>query len=158
MSHARAITPQRPAPTDPGKGGELQPGAVASPHLQSLLDSCRAHAVALRYSGELSAYLSQHPDLASRLPSLCSEARGEFPPPTELSLELYRDPEIDDRYLALYVRQESYEEDLLDRIEQARAAYRPMLVGLNGHFLLTTDFQPPGTRDAVRLEGVSEAR
>src|SRR5882672_8231567 len=57
---------------------------------------------------EVKRYLSQHPQLAAPLVKICDAARGEFGPDAELALEVYKDPEMPDQYLTLYVRQDGY--------------------------------------------------
>ena len=81
---------------------------------QSVPKQLAAQGITVPRSREVNAYLRQHPDLAELVPMLCAEARREFGRATELSLEVYRDPEVDDSYLTLYVRQANYETDLLD--------------------------------------------
>ena len=100
-----------------------------------------AHDIAVPEPRAVNAYLRQHPDLAQLVPALCAKARREFGNPTVLSLELYRDPEIDDSYLTLYVRQENYTPDLLDRIHEVSAVNEMALAKTSGHFLITTDFR-----------------
>src|SRR5437016_5993795 len=63
-------------------------------------------------SGEsVRAYLARHRDLVALLPAICAAARKAFAAPTELSLEMYRDPEVNDEYLTLYVRMPEYASD-----------------------------------------------
>jgi len=66
---------------------------------------------------EVEQYLAFHPDLRSVLGPICSMAREAFGEKAELELKLYRDPEMEDEYLTLYVRQVRYEADIMDRIE-----------------------------------------
>ena len=73
----------------------------------------------------------------------CEETRNRFSLSTQLSLELYRDPEIDDQYLTLYVRQKKYEKNIMDIIEEIQSIYIDKLVDKIGYFLFTTDFQFP---------------
>ena len=61
----------------------------------------------------------------------------------QLSLELYRDPEVSDAYLTLYARQEDYEPGLMDELEEVSKQLDEHLEGTSGFLLLTTDFQPP---------------
>jgi hypothetical protein len=86
-------------------------------------------------------YLDQYPDLAPWLPPVCEAARREFGPETVLALELYKDPEIDDRFLILYVRQRSYDAGLMDRIESVNRLFNPALEQVAGYFLVATDFR-----------------
>src|ERR1700730_13977472 len=66
---------------------------------------------------EIAPYLDEHAPLGKLLPKICAKLRQEFGKEVELSLELYKDPEIDDRYLSLYVRLEKYDADILQRID-----------------------------------------
>ncbi|HWP93152.1 MAG TPA: hypothetical protein VNN20_13245 [Thermodesulfobacteriota bacterium] len=92
---------------------------------------------------EVRDYLIRYPDLASILPFVCKVARERFGVYPELSLEVYCDPEIEDEYLTLYVRQENYDEDILSAIEDISAQYESILMGKSGWFLVTTDFRSP---------------
>ena len=92
---------------------------------------------------EVRNYLYQYPDIVDVVEFACGETRNRFTQPTQLSLELYRDPEIDDNYLTLYVRQEKYDDDVMDIIEDIWPIYSDELADKSGYFLLTTDFQFP---------------
>jgi hypothetical protein len=98
---------------------------------------------------DVMAYLDEHGDLAQLLPKICAEVRQAFGQETELSLEVYRDPEIDDRYLTLYVRQDQYDARIIERIESVRSAYHDSLSAVSGHFLLATDLRPSRGLHAV---------
>ena len=63
------------------------------------------------------AYCREHPGLSRELPRIAARAREFFGDEPELWLELYQDPEIDDRHLIVYVRS-CVHENLIDRIEQ----------------------------------------
>jgi hypothetical protein len=56
---------------------------------------------------------------------------------------VYRDPEIDDEYLALYVRLSRYDDTVMERIAAAEAEYLDRLAGKSGWIQLTTDFRTP---------------
>lgn len=88
-------------------------------------------------------YLLRYPDITDLLLSVCEATRRRFDAQTQLSLEVYRDPEIEDEYVTLYVRQQKYDESVMRQIKEIRKEYEEMLVGKSGWFLLTTDFRPP---------------
>lgn len=88
-------------------------------------------------------YLKQHGDLASDVSAICEAARKEFGSEAELALEVYRDPEIRDHYLTLYVRLDSYDGDTMARIERISAPFERRLSRSSGYLLVTTDFRPP---------------
>jgi hypothetical protein len=86
-------------------------------------------------------YLSQYPELVEVVPLAVDAARRHFPE-AQLVLDVYKDPEIDDRYLVLYFRLRSYT-DFVDRLEEAQAEFLPHLRGKRGWIQLTTDFREP---------------
>jgi len=92
---------------------------------------------------EVRYYLRQYPDIIDLLDFVCDKTRNRFGLPTQISLELYRDPEIDDQYLTIYVRQKEYEKDIISKIEEIRSIYCDELADKSGYFLLTTDYQFP---------------
>jgi hypothetical protein len=108
-----------------------------------------SYRVSVRDGRGVRDYLERHPDLARLLPSVCERARQEFEPPDELTIQLYRDPELKDEYLTLYIRQPHYLADILARIERLSDAFGEQLERTSGYLLLTTGFVSPGSGDAV---------
>ena len=98
---------------------------------------------------EVLGYLAEHRQLSRLLPGICAQVRRVFGPNVELSLELYRDPEVDDRYLTLYVRQQAYDTEIMDRIETVSRQFNGRLEKISGYLLLTTDFHRPRINHAV---------
>ena len=88
-------------------------------------------------------YLHRYPDMIDLLPSVCSVTRERFGIDTRLSLEVYHDPEIDDEYLTLYVRQKHYDKQIMKTIEDIWATYDEELAERSGWLHVTTDFRPP---------------
>jgi hypothetical protein len=70
-------------------------------------------------------------------------AREKLGTDVQLSLELYHDPEVEDEYPTLYVRQRNYQERILEMIESVREEYEGMLAKKTGWFHVTTDFRSP---------------
>jgi len=95
------------------------------------------------------AYLEQYADLAPLLPAVGEQVRKEFGPDAELALELYRDPEIKDEYLTLYVCLARYETDTLERLDRVGRRFADKLEQVSGYLLLTTDFRAPRGTNAV---------
>lgn len=89
------------------------------------------------------AYLAKYPDVQRPLMEVWRAALEEFRADAVISIEVFSEPDEDDEYLSLYVRQEEYQDDILDRIDAIRAQMRGSLVADTGRVLLTTDFQPP---------------
>lgn len=101
------------------------------------------------HPAEVLAYLNQNHELEALLPAICEATRKEFGPGVELSIEVYKDPEIDDRYLTPYVRQQPYDHDIMRRIEAVNQQFNPALETIPGYFLITTDFRRPKGQHAV---------
>lgn len=114
-----------------------------TPEVEGIMDVIRSIQVEIPHASEVGDYLLAHRDLSCLLPPICSKLREIFDGDAKLSLEVYRDPEIHDEYLTLYVRQKEYEEGILDRIDEAMAEFEPMQASVSGWLLVTTDFRPP---------------
>jgi hypothetical protein len=101
-------------------------------------------------------YLHKFNDMIDVVPEAVNAAKRHFPE-AQLVLDLYEDPEIDDRYLVLYVRLWSYDKSVMervreareelysfiDRLEKAEAEFLHRLVDKRGWIQITTDFQKP---------------
>jgi len=74
---------------------------------------------------------------------ICSKLIKTFSEDAKLFLEIYRDPEIHDEYLTLYIRKNEYEEMILDRIDETMSEFEPALGSASGWLLVTTDFLLP---------------
>lgn len=104
--------------------------------------------VAVQQEDEVSQYLRTYPDIAEVVPEAVDAVRRHIRN-AYLLLGVYSDPEIDDRYLVLYVRVPVYDETFMTRIEEAEAEFIERLSNSRGWLQLTTDFQPPETIDAL---------
>src|SRR5437867_10518796 len=118
-----------------------QPVADAVSELRFLTESNTD--VVIPNPAETKRYLSEHAALPTILPQICQRVREEFGQDAELSLELYRDPEIDDRYLTLYVRQDRYDSNIVDRLDRISGEFADELEHCSVQILLTTDFCSP---------------
>lgn len=92
---------------------------------------------------ELTDYLKKYPDLIQVVRLACEKAREEFQFPDQLFLDMFYDPESDDKYPTLYVRQKVYDKDILDRIDVVSEKFDTLLASNKGWFLITTDFETP---------------
>jgi hypothetical protein len=91
----------------------------------------------------LTKYLLIHPEIIDVMKCASEDALVSFDKRAQLSLEVYTDPEIEDRYITLYVRLSDYDDQVLNRIKKIRKLYESMLADKDGWFLLTTDFRAP---------------
>lgn len=92
---------------------------------------------------EVIDYLQKHRGVYDATLLACVLTDEEFGSRAQISLELYKDPEIDDRYLTIYVRQTEYETDIIEKIDSVCKQFAPAITGESGYVLVTTDFHPP---------------
>lgn len=111
--------------------------------VKDVLEVLKAMHVMIPEASEVSEYLLAHPDLGSLIPPICCKLIKTFPEDAKLFLEIYRDPEIHDEYLTIYVRKNVYEEQILDCIDEAMAEFELALGSASGWLLVTTDFLLP---------------
>src|SRR5690348_13909154 len=76
--------------------------------IDEVLAALAPHRVVVPHPDAVRAFLEQHPDGLALLVPITARARQEFPEPTQLSLEVYVDPETAEQDLKLYVRQTAY--------------------------------------------------
>ena len=114
-----------------------------------VLAALTAQGIALANEKEIAAYLAAHPDLADVVPSVGARVREEFGKNAQLTLRLYRDPEIDDRYLSLNVRLLGYDDRTMERIDRVSEPFDEQLCDVSGYLLVTTDFRSAETNHDV---------
>lgn len=88
-------------------------------------------------------YLLAHPDMIDFVQSVSSKAWQKCEPPAQLSLEVYRDPELSDEYLTLYVRHSHYDREVLQAIQTLNKESQAEQVEKSGWLLISTDFSAP---------------
>jgi hypothetical protein len=135
-AHGRGAPPS-------SNGGRRQPRRT---RLQAALAQQR---IVLPCPTDVRAYLGSHPDLAKLAPAICAEARKEFGREAELTLTLYRDPEIKNRHLTLTVRLPSYDHSILERMDRVTQPFDDNLSRASGFLLVTTDLCSPRVAHAV---------
>ena len=122
-------------------------------HLHPLVDQVRqieaamvqlgSKGVDIPHPSSLKDYLVAHLDILEVVIHATEIAKLHFGGNTQLSLEVYSDPEIGDKYVTLYIRQNEYDDNVMKQIKKIRKAYESMLVDKSGWFLVTTDFRTP---------------
>jgi hypothetical protein len=86
--------------------------------------------------------LNHSGDLMTILPMISNFSRKIIGNEPQLSLEVFVDSE-DDLELTFFIRQESYEDDFMDKIEQIRRCYSDLPKEDREYLHVTTDFQRP---------------
>jgi hypothetical protein len=125
------------------KATETKSRGDLNAQVQSALSELVLLGVTIPRPSEVKDNLLRYPDLIDLLLPVSVTTRQRFGPEAQLSLEVYRDPEVQDSYLALYVRQDRYDDTVMERITQICAGYEQELADRSGWFLVTTDFCPP---------------
>lgn len=123
----------------------FQSDADVTMQIEQVLAWLRENQIAVPQPADVHDYLTRYPDIIAAIPSVCKAAQQKFHDHAKLYLEVYHDPEIEDDYLALYVRQNIYQDDLLDVIEEiSKSSLYEQLVDRTGWLTVTTDFRQPG--------------
>ena len=113
------------------------------PTAASISWSTSAFAISRVWASEVEpvcAYLDDFPDVADALIAICRSTRKEFGPDTPLTLEINRDPEIDDRYLKLRVSLPDFSPDIDQRLRSVADAHAEQLWDKEGYILVTPHF------------------
>lgn len=116
-------------------------GSSLTMQIDSVLCSISQN-VRVESQDEIKKYLIDYSELIYWIDRICNDAVLEFKPSASLILQLYKDPEIDFKYLCLLIRQQNYQDDLMSKIESFQQRYDNALTQLSGSILVTTDFQP----------------
>jgi hypothetical protein len=113
--------------------------------IDSDLSQLRNYPVNIKFTqfGKVFEYLLQYPNLSKLIKETCIDARAEFGPEAQLSLDFEQDPEFDQPSLTLYIRQKKYADDIMDRIDLFRSRFTDEIVKSSGDYFITTDFQNP---------------
>jgi hypothetical protein len=110
---------------------------------RALLASVALRPIQIPHPEEVKEYLVRHFDMVTPLLYAIDLTQGEFRDSATFALEVYRDPELPDEYLTLYVRQPKYDDQTIERIKSVRSGLEPTLSNSSGWLLVTTDFRYP---------------
>jgi len=111
--------------------------------IEEILLSLRLNRMQTRKLDDLASYLARFPDLAQFLIPISRRLGSLFSRETQFEMEYYYDPETEEEYVIIFVRQSVYEEDIMELLERISAEYDDFLSKSDGWLLITTDFQPP---------------
>ena len=90
----------------------------------------------------VTSYISAHPDTGPLLEHLASKLRASFGNNADVTLEVYCDPEIDDRYLTFYVRKPDLSPSDMELIDHISEEFSPGLATASGWVVVMPDFRP----------------
>lgn len=101
--------------------------------------------ITIAHPAEVIDYILQNPSIGPVVMYACLLTEEGFRHDATITLDLYQDPESDDHYLTIYVRQKEYDKNILKRIDKICDEYEPALKGQSGWLLLTTDYKHPSS-------------
>ena len=110
---------------------------------QSLLTLREYLGFSIPNPGKVASYIRQNIGLYDVVLYACMLTKETFGNTAQFTLELYSDPEIDDKYLTLCIRQSHYDADIMEKIDSICSMYEKALTDQTGWFIVTTDFRPP---------------
>lgn len=108
--------------------------------LRAILDLVQ---IEITHPAEVFDYILLNPGLDLVTMYACILTKDEFRHDATITLDLYQDPESDDRYLTIYVRQKEYDPNIIARMDRICDEYEPALRDQSGWLLLTTDYGLP---------------
>ncbi|EKF49130.1 hypothetical protein H17ap60334_07428 [Thermosipho africanus H17ap60334] len=89
---------------------------------------------------KVSNYLLNFPDMQWVI-NIAIEVVKRYLPGVKLFLDLYQDPEIEDKFLVLYVRTTNYNRDFIEKLRKAEEEVIKLLVDKQGWIQITSDFR-----------------
>ena len=120
-----------------------QTNPAITAQIEKVLNLILHQNILIPHPDSLRNYLLQHLDMLNGLPLICKIAVDRVDSSSQLSLEVYQDPEIQDEYLTLYVRQSQYDESISKLIDDITEECQHYLSDSEGWLIVTTDFRPP---------------
>lgn len=96
--------------------------------------------ISIVLSSDVHDYLINNQDIVGILPDICNKVVGVFGNDSSFWLELYKDPEINDEYLTLFISQNLYSHSQADEIiDGIYDQFRNDLADTAGWILITED-------------------
>jgi hypothetical protein len=117
---------------------EIDPSGGGNPMEQ--LEKC---SLSIPDKTAVSSFISQHSDLLNVISAICPTLRKTFHSGDQFSLEVYSDPETLRESLKLFIRQNEYQDDILEKINSIRNEFRELIYKASTRLHITTDFNPP---------------
>jgi len=120
-----------------------QTNTAITTQIEKVLNWLLQQDILVPFPDSLRNYLLQHFDMLKFLPIMCKIAIDQAGSSSQLSLDVYQDPEIQDEYLTLYIRRSHYDESIDQLINEVASECQEYLSESTGWLLVTTDFRPP---------------
>lgn len=113
------------------------------PNIKALLEFLKSNQILIPQPIGIEDYLLRHSDMIEVVQLATLLTLDSFKSNSQISLEVYQDPEVDDEHLTVCIRQIAYDENISDTIDEIFKKYEKELTGKSGWLVVMTDFQPP---------------
>lgn len=127
----------------PCKTKSYGPGSNITSDIEKVLLNLSLKGIEIPKPTEVREYLINNNDMTGLLMNFGRRAYERFAFGSQVSLEVYHDPEIDDEHLVLYIRKDIYNSNIMEEIENISKEFDGDLISKSGWFIMTTDFRPP---------------
>jgi hypothetical protein len=111
--------------------------------IEQVLSQVRQLEILIPDMDDVTNYLIHFPDIIGLIIPICILVNEKFKPPTQVSLEVYHDPEIVDEYIFIEIRQKNYDRSVMKRIEEIGSEYEKSLIDKEGWIVVSTDYRQP---------------
>lgn len=126
-----------------GGGIEYPPGKEAT-WLVRFLSRIESRSIRVEGSTSVMAYLTKHTDIVGVLERLLIDVKSAFPDEAEIAIAMYRDPEVDDEYLTVYVNKRPFDDRDLETVDDVLERFSADLTGRTGWVVVMPDFRKNG--------------
>ncbi len=96
--------------------------------------------IILKNVDDIREYLLTFPDVIDLVP-IAIQIINKYLPNTQIIIDVYKDPEIDDKYLMINLRTKFYDDSFMEKFEMLETEFVKFLVGKEGWIQLITDFE-----------------
>ncbi|HEY6331568.1 MAG TPA: hypothetical protein VI756_19745 [Blastocatellia bacterium] len=109
---------------------------------ESAVDAARSVGIRIPDIHAVRSYIADHPDMASLIERMALDAYSALGSEADLSLEVYRDSEVDDHYLTLYVRKPELSAADLETIDRFSEEFAQPIVTASVWVIVLPDYRP----------------
>lgn len=111
--------------------------------IQKTLSKIKSFNITIINERDVSDYLTKHQDIIELVPTIVEITKKYTDNETKLYLHVYHEYDFDDEYLTLLIRQQEYNDNIIEILNNIWGKYQKLLVGKSGSILVTTDFDIP---------------
>lgn len=111
--------------------------------IETLLNLLVSKKIIIPKPAEIRRYLMIYTDMIHIILPICAIINEKLNVPAQVSLEVYKDPEIKDEHLVIYIRQAVYDDEIMNIIDEISEECDGLLHNKSGWLIITTDFKLP---------------